>query len=66
MEKEKLLLDIKEVAQRLSISPWTVRRYIYVGRLRVVRLGRRVLIEPSECVRLLEDARDKDPNLSPP
>jgi len=57
METEKLLVDVREAAHLLSISPWTIRRYIYAGRLRTVRLGRRVLIEPSECLRLMEEGR---------
>jgi excisionase family DNA binding protein len=61
METTKLLLDVREAAHLLSISPWTIRRYIYSGRLRSVRLGRRVLIEPSECLRLLEEGRNNIP-----
>lgn len=57
MDTAKLLLDVKEAAHLLSISPWTIRRYMYLGKLRTVRLGRRVLIEPSECLRLLEAGR---------
>ncbi len=39
MDTARLLLDVKEAAHLLSISPWTIRRYIYAGRLRTVRLG---------------------------
>ena len=38
------LLDIAKAAKALSISPWTVRSYIRSGKLRPVRLGRRVLL----------------------
>jgi excisionase family DNA binding protein len=42
----------------LSLSPWTIRRYITDGKLKTVRLGRRVLIEPSELQRLVEEGRE--------
>jgi excisionase family DNA binding protein len=58
MENMKLVLDIKEAANVLSLSPWTIRRYITDGKLKTVRLGRRVLIEPSELQRLVEEGRE--------
>jgi excisionase family DNA binding protein len=57
MEREKLVLDIKEAAHALSLSPWTLRRYIADGKLRTVRIGRRVLIEPNELTGLVEAGR---------
>jgi excisionase family DNA binding protein len=51
------LLDINSVARLLSLSPWTVRRLIFDGRLTPVRLGRRVLVEPSEVERFVSQAR---------
>lgn len=57
MHVEKLLLDVKNAAQVVSISPWTIRRYITLGRLKAVRIGRRVLIEPKELRRLVEAGR---------
>lgn len=57
MQVKKLLLDVKDAAQAVSISPWTIRRYITLGKLKAVRIGRRVLIEPSELERLIETGR---------
>lgn len=57
MHVEKLLLNIKDAAQALSMSPWTIRRYITLGKLKAVRIGRRVLIEPRELQRLVEAGR---------
>lgn len=57
MEAGKLVLDVRQAAHVLSISPWTVRRYITDGKLKPVRIGRRVLIEPSELQRLVEAGR---------
>jgi excisionase family DNA binding protein len=59
MENVKLLWNVKEAGTALGISPWTIRRYISDGKLQTVRLGRRVLLEPAECRRLLEEGRQK-------
>jgi excisionase family DNA binding protein len=57
METAKLLWNVKEAGLALGLSHWTIRRYISDGKLRTVRLGRRVLVEPSECRRLVEEGR---------
>jgi excisionase family DNA binding protein len=61
MEPQKLLWSVKEAGTALGLSPWTIRRYITDGKLKTVRLGRRVLVEPSECLRLVEEGRGKLP-----
>lgn len=58
MDTEKLVMNVKQAAEALSISPWTVRRFIAIGKLKAVRIGRRVLLEPSELSRLVEAERD--------
>jgi excisionase family DNA binding protein len=50
----KLLWNVREAGVALGISPWTIRSYVRQGRLRPVRVGRRVLLEPEECRRFLE------------
>lgn len=57
MQDDKLLWNVKEAGNALGLSPWTIRRYITDGKLQTVRLGRRVLVEPSECRRLVEKCR---------
>jgi hypothetical protein len=57
MKTAKLLWNVKEVGAALGLSPWTIRRFITHRKLATVRLGRRVLIEPSECRRLIEEGR---------
>lgn len=57
MEAEKMLWNVKEAGSALSLSPWTIRRYISDGKLRTVRMGRRVLVEPAECRRFVEECR---------
>lgn len=58
MDTQQLVLDVKQAACALSLSPWTVRRYITDGRLKAVRIGRRVLLEPAELRRLVEAGRE--------
>ena len=53
----QLLLSINQAADRLSLSPWTLRLWVKSGKLRAVRLGSRVLIEPREIEQLLEAGR---------
>ena len=61
METAKLLWNVKEQGLALGISPWTIRRYIADGKLATVRLGRRVLIEPAECHRMVDQCRKAVP-----
>ena len=57
MDAARLLRSVKEVGAALGISPWTVRRLISERKLVSVRVGRRVLVEPAECRRLIETGR---------
>jgi excisionase family DNA binding protein len=54
-----LAVSIKDAAIALSLSPWTIRRWISDGKLPFVRLGRRVLIEPSAIEKLLAEGRTR-------
>ena len=55
------LIDVRAAAGLLSLSPYTIRKYIRLGKLRPVRIGRRVLLEPSELERLVAHSkRDED------
>jgi hypothetical protein len=53
-EIERLLL-LEEASDILRRSRWALRQDIKAGRLRCVRIGRRILIEPRECRRLIEE-----------
>jgi excisionase family DNA binding protein len=57
MENQPLLLSVQEAAKRLSLSSWTLRLWVKHGKLRCVRMGSRVLIEPSELDRLIAASR---------
>jgi excisionase family DNA binding protein len=57
--QQRLAIRVKEAAEMLGISHWTLRAYIRKGHLKAVRIGTRVLIEPSELERLIEQGRWK-------
>lgn len=54
---EQIALGLREAAGSVGLSVWTLRSWIRQGKLRSVRLGRRVMIEPAELQRLVEAGR---------
>ena len=60
MNGTRMALDIREAAHQLSLSPWTIRKWIAVGKIKAVRLGSRVLVEPAELRRLIEQGRESE------
>jgi excisionase family DNA binding protein len=55
----RALKSVEEAAGLLGISPWTVRSYIKTGKLRPVRLGRRVLLGEDELERLVAEGQER-------
>ena len=51
------LLTLLAVAKALCVSPHTVRSWVKKGRLRPVRLCRRLLFHPDEVTRLLAETK---------
>jgi excisionase family DNA binding protein len=51
------LYDVKDAAQFLAVSTWTVRAYIRNGKLRPVRIGRLVRLEGQELDRFVADGK---------
>jgi excisionase family DNA binding protein len=47
------LRSVNEAAEVLGISVYTVRKYIKLGKLTPVRIGRRVLLEEAELQRFI-------------
>jgi len=43
-EPKRLAVSVDEAAKLLGVSPFTIRNYVASGRLRAVRVGRRVLV----------------------
>jgi excisionase family DNA binding protein len=54
------LKSVDEAAGLLGISPWTIRGYIRDGKIKPVRLGRRVLVEEAELERFVALCQDPD------
>jgi excisionase family DNA binding protein len=50
---ERLTIGLVEASEVLGISHWTLRRYIRERKIRAVRIGRRVLVEPAELKKLV-------------
>ncbi len=44
----KRLLSVVEAANYLSVSVWSIREYIWAGKLSVVRFGRRTLLDKQD------------------
>ncbi|MFL6212044.1 MAG: helix-turn-helix domain-containing protein [Pyrinomonadaceae bacterium] len=52
---EDRLVNIKDAAEILAISPWTVRAWIAQSKITSAKMGTRRLIPESEIKRLLAD-----------
>jgi excisionase family DNA binding protein len=55
--EHRLALGVKEAADAIGLSHWTIRKFIREGKLRSVRLGKRVLVEPGALQKLIEAGR---------
>ena len=53
----RALLNIDAAADQLGISAKTVRRYITNGELPMVRIGARVLVDPDDLDKFIDDRR---------
>jgi excisionase family DNA binding protein len=51
------LLTLLAVAEALCVSPHTVRSWVRKGRLRPIRLCRRLLFHPDEVARFVAEAK---------
>ena len=51
------LITLLTVAEMLQLSPHTIRSFVRKGKLRPVRICRRLLFDPAEVQRFLEEAR---------
>ncbi len=56
---DELLIGLKEAGKRLGLSHWSLRIYIKQGRLSPVRCGRRVLLEPAELQRFVNELKGR-------
>jgi len=53
------LLTLFMVAKALCVSPHTVRSWVKKGRLRPVRLCRRLLFDPGDVAKLVARAKEE-------
>lgn len=56
MPLEKLY-DVNELAEHLRSSPWSVRRWEFLGKLKATRAAGRVLFKESDVLEFLEAGR---------
>lgn len=56
------LLNIEESAALLNLSTWTIRAYIRERKLNAVRIGRRILLEPSELENFVNRSKSDIPD----
>lgn len=61
MQPLPLAVDIREAGRLLSIAPRTIRAWLATGRIRGIRLGRRVLITTAELDRVIATAETTTP-----
>jgi excisionase family DNA binding protein len=54
------LLTLMALANALSVSPHTIRSWIRKGKLRPLRVCRRLLFHPNEVARFLAEADKRD------
>ena len=52
---EPLVVDVREAARLLSISPYTIRAYIRTGRIHALKCGTRVIVPMEEVRRVVRD-----------
>jgi excisionase family DNA binding protein len=55
--KRMKLYNVRDAAQVLAVSPWTVRLYIREGKLRPIRLGRLVRLDEQELEKFVLAAK---------
>lgn len=53
----KRLLSIKETAQYLGHSEWTVREMLWAGKIPSVRFNRKIMVDIEDLDRLIEDSK---------
>jgi len=51
---EQIAMGLRQAAEAVGLSHWTLRAWIRQGKVAAVRLGRRVMIEPGELERMVQ------------
>jgi excisionase family DNA binding protein len=58
MQELPKLYTVPEVAAALGLSPHTIRSFVRQGKLRPLRICRRLLFDPDALANLLREARE--------
>jgi excisionase family DNA binding protein len=56
---EKLAMPLSEAAVAVGLSHWTLRKAINTGKLKAMRVGRKILVSPKELERFLHGGTRK-------
>lgn len=59
MSTQIFAMGLREAAESVGLSHWTLRKLISEGKLPAVRVGRRVLVEPESLRQLVERSREQ-------
>ena len=62
----QLVISVKDAAQSLGLSPYTLRSWIKAGKIPSVRLGKRVMVEPAMIQQLIARGRTEVPGFTAP
>jgi len=54
---QQLLIGVRQAADAVGLSHWTIRQYIREGKIQGVKIGKRILVEPAELQRLVDEGR---------
>jgi excisionase family DNA binding protein len=54
-----LAISVNDAALALSLSPWTIRKWIKKGIIPSIRLGRRVLVSPGDLEKFVSVSRSQ-------
>ena len=58
--KNKTLYDIPELTKKLGVGKYTIRRYIKLGTLKAVKVGRAYWVDEEELDKLFATGTEKD------
>jgi len=50
-----LLLGVKQAAEMLGLSPWTIRQWCYSGKIASHKIGTRLMVSPEALDQLLAE-----------
>jgi excisionase family DNA binding protein len=57
--QERIALSLNEAASACGVSHWSLRKAISSGKLKPMRVGRKILVSPEELRRFLNGNRRK-------